>query len=254
MDMLIEHVPLKAQESVSSARLLAAKLRRAILAVPAESLIGKEDGLCRKYDCTRAMLRQAARLLEHQELLRVRRGPGGGYYGTRPSMRTVVEVSATYFAARGTTLGEAMIAAISFSVEAVRLAALAAPKHRGRQRMRTLFNELSTLIPEDTSSDAFIAQEEQIIDAIFALVGSTPLEVMAKVLNRLALDAYGNALFVRQPERRKVYRDMRLRTLQAILDQDPTSAVASMQEVNKLVDKWVTPEARASKIYDMRVS
>ena len=29
-------------------------------------------------------IQQAARVLEHEGLLKVRRGPGGGYYGTRP--------------------------------------------------------------------------------------------------------------------------------------------------------------------------
>jgi DNA-binding IscR family transcriptional regulator len=29
-------------------------------------------------------VQQAARVLEHEGLLAVRRGPGGGYYGTRP--------------------------------------------------------------------------------------------------------------------------------------------------------------------------
>jgi GntR family transcriptional repressor for pyruvate dehydrogenase complex len=61
-----------------------AVLREQIFAAEPGALIGSLHQLARALEVGIVTLQQAARVLEHEGLLEVRRGPGGGYYGMRP--------------------------------------------------------------------------------------------------------------------------------------------------------------------------
>jgi len=52
-----------------------------VLAAKEGALIGSEESLIADLGVSRSTLRQAARLLEREGLLRVKRGINGGYYG-----------------------------------------------------------------------------------------------------------------------------------------------------------------------------
>ena len=55
---------------------------------------------------SRALLREAVRLLEHHHIARMRRGPGGGLFVMAPSANAVTETAAIYLARRGMQLSE----------------------------------------------------------------------------------------------------------------------------------------------------
>lgn len=59
-------------------------LRERIYAVPEGERIGSLHELARSLEVGIVTLQQVARVLEHEGLLEVRRGPGGGYFGARP--------------------------------------------------------------------------------------------------------------------------------------------------------------------------
>ena len=55
---------------------------------------------------SRALLREAVRLLEHHHIARMRRGPGGGLFVMAPSADAVTEVAAIFLARRGMQLAD----------------------------------------------------------------------------------------------------------------------------------------------------
>src|ERR1700751_390118 len=65
-----------------------ARLRELALAIPDGDFLGSEEVLVDKLGVSRATVRQTARLLEREGLLRVRRGLNGGYFATRPNLNT----------------------------------------------------------------------------------------------------------------------------------------------------------------------
>ena len=69
-------------------------------------LVGTEPELIEQEGVSRALLREAVRLLEHHQIARMRRGPGGGLFVMAPSANAVTEVAAIYLARRGMKLGE----------------------------------------------------------------------------------------------------------------------------------------------------
>jgi DNA-binding FadR family transcriptional regulator len=69
-------------------------------------LVGTEPELIAREGVSRALLREAVRLLEHHHIARMRRGPGGGLFVMAPSADAVTEVAAIYLARRGMQLSE----------------------------------------------------------------------------------------------------------------------------------------------------
>jgi len=72
--------------------MLARKLQEAIVggAFPVGSPLGSERFLMAKYDCGRATVREALRVLRGQDLIEVRRGRNGGWFVCKPSEDRVV--------------------------------------------------------------------------------------------------------------------------------------------------------------------
>ncbi len=60
------------------------RLREKVFAAEPDTRLGSLKGLAEELGVGIVTLQQAARVLEHEGLLDVRRGPGGGYYGKRP--------------------------------------------------------------------------------------------------------------------------------------------------------------------------
>jgi len=83
-------------------------LRERVFAQEPGALLGSLQDLARGLGVGIVTLQQAARLLEHEGLLEARRGPGGGYYGTRPDEAALERAIAVYLRTHPASFGEAL--------------------------------------------------------------------------------------------------------------------------------------------------
>ena len=88
-------------------------------------LVGAESELMEHAGVSRAVLREAVRLLEHHGVARMRRGPGGGLFVVAPNPYAVTDVAAIYLARHGMRMGD--LAELRVGVE-VTLAGMAAER------------------------------------------------------------------------------------------------------------------------------
>jgi DNA-binding FadR family transcriptional regulator len=102
--------PLHRSERESAAYRAARPLRSEVLTRAQGDPLGSEDELAARPAISRPTLRQAARLLEHEQLLRVRRGVGGGYYVRKPEIGAVARAAAFHLQARKTTMRDLLTA------------------------------------------------------------------------------------------------------------------------------------------------
>jgi GntR family transcriptional repressor for pyruvate dehydrogenase complex len=79
----------------------AAKLRDRVLASEPDTQIGSLTEIAQALGVGIVTVQQAARILEHEGLLAVRRGPGGGYYGKRPDADSLQRALAAYLRVHG---------------------------------------------------------------------------------------------------------------------------------------------------------
>lgn len=108
----------------------AMELRKIVLELAPGTLLGSEEALIARLGCSRSTVRQVARLLEREGLLKVRRGINGGYFGARPDAGTIEATVSTYLETLDVDSHDATIVASALWVEAMRKAAAAAPEDR----------------------------------------------------------------------------------------------------------------------------
>ena len=63
---------------------------------PVGEVLGSETDLLERYQVSRAVFREAVRLVEHQQVARTRRGPDGGLVITEPTMGAVTDAVVLY--------------------------------------------------------------------------------------------------------------------------------------------------------------
>jgi len=78
----------------------------ATLGFPEGMVVGSEPELLERYGVSRAVFREAVRLVEHQQVARMRRGPGGGLVVTAPSVDSVTDAVAVYLYFVGAEIDE----------------------------------------------------------------------------------------------------------------------------------------------------
>lgn len=102
---------------------------------PTGRVLGSEADLIARYGVSRAVLREAVRLLEHRQVAGMRRGPGGGLIVRTPAVSAAVEVMATYLDFVGVSAEELHQARTILEVLAARLAATRIDE-AGAERLR----------------------------------------------------------------------------------------------------------------------
>ena len=143
-------------------------------------LVGTEPQLIGREGVSRALLREAVRLLEHHQIARMRRGPGGGLFVLVPSAHAVTEVAAIYLARRGMTLPE--LAELRMGVE---LATTGLAAARVDEEAVAALHE--ALAREETASEGERAEAMHDVHAAVAQAArNRALHLVALVLIRLS--------------------------------------------------------------------
>ena len=180
--LLPDSVVLAQSSQGKGAEAVARNITQAIVAQGLQpgDLVGTEPELIEREGVSRALLREAVRLLEHHQIARMRRGPGGGLFVMAPSANAVTEMAAIYLARRGMTLAD--LAELRTGVE-VAIADLAAA--RIDDEGRALLHE--ALAHEEHATDAERAEAVHDLHAAVAQAAQNRvLLLVALVLIRLS--------------------------------------------------------------------
>jgi DNA-binding FadR family transcriptional regulator len=122
-DVVVSSEPLDGKRAEAVARRITQEI--VVGGMRPGELVGAEKDLIEQERVSRAVLREAVRLLEHHQIARMRRGPGGGLIASEPSASAVTDIAAIYLARRGMRLTD--LAELRTGVE-VALAGLAADR------------------------------------------------------------------------------------------------------------------------------
>lgn len=201
----------------------AARLRDLALAAREGSLLGSEEALIARLGVSRATVRQVARLLEREGVLRVRRGINGGYFAARPDVHTIESTVSAYLAMFDTDLEDVFAIASVLWVEVMRKAA--AKSTPPAKALAARFKERVGALPADASHDQVLALELETRQAIFALIKSRYIELifhinMAFAQRQLQPTAAHRDSSAAHREFVREWRSAKLMELQAIGDGD----------------------------------
>lgn len=198
--------------------------------------LGNEDTLMAQLACARTTIRQAARLLEREGLLKVRRGIHGGYFSARPDADIIESTVSAYLTTLKMDPSEVTVLASALWVEAMRKAAGASADGVG-ERITRLRDRIAAL-PDLASFEMVRTLERESQDAIFEIADCNYIKLIFEIniafsQRRFSApitddDSPDHRLFVRR------WRDAKLLELDALSLGDRELAVAAAQLSRKV--------------------
>lgn len=206
------------QSGSGLAQASAERLRAMIYAKEAGERIGSLRSIAEELGVGIVTVQQAARVLEHEGLLEVRRGPTGGYYGARPDAASLERALAAFIRTDPVGWEEVLdITSLLFD-ELVAVAAQCSDQARRE--------DLSALLPLIERADGFEAittLEQEFQNALFAMVERPLFELLTRVALRFADDWSANPMHKTAIDTEH-WIVGRQRIIAAILDNDPELA------------------------------
>ncbi|GAB3115270.1 FadR family transcriptional regulator [Aestuariicella hydrocarbonica] len=139
-------------------------------------LLGSEDDLTDLLRVSRPTVRQVARLLEREGLLKVKRGINGGYFASRPSVEVIENSVSAYLKMLDVDTEDVTEIASVMWMTIVKKAA-SSPTEETRQLMAKLRSDVLSVTDEATFDD-ILAIEEENRREIFKLINSPYIELI----------------------------------------------------------------------------
>lgn len=156
---------------------------------PVGHVIGSEQELLSGYLVSRAVLREAVRLLEHHQIATMRRGPGGGLVVSEPDVASVVRSVSIYLDYRRTDAEQLFTARAAVELRVVELATERIDE-TGIRRLRAVVAEEAALVEailagDRPDGDRFDDVVHRVHDLLAELSGNEPLHLFVQVLTKL---------------------------------------------------------------------
>ena len=167
------------RETRKLAAQIASRIEADILAAgwPVGRVLGSESDLRERYGVSRAVLREAIRLVEHHQVATMRRGPSGGLVVKAPDSGPLTTAMVIYLEHMGATVADILNARLLLEPVAARLAA----ERMSEQGIATLRSALE----EESHLGASSGLRDLLHTALALLSGSATLRLFIEVLVEL---------------------------------------------------------------------
>ncbi|HEY3696815.1 FadR/GntR family transcriptional regulator [Phenylobacterium sp.] len=208
-------------------------------------LLGAEEDLIRRYRVSRPTLRQAAALVCQENLLRVKRGVGGGYFASRPDSRAVAHMAAVYLRTRQTRVSEVIRAVEPIRIELAKLAA-AGDNEAARDEMRQfLAGERATPDAQMRYRD-FLRSEREFGRILGDMSGNKVISLFLLILYDFSgMLGRNEDLYINRPHRVSEYREKRNRLAEALIEGDAELAVVAAKRCAMNASEWLLEDLGA---------
>jgi DNA-binding FadR family transcriptional regulator len=212
------------------------------LAADDGAYLGSEGDLIQLLGISRPTLRQAAKVVESDQLLSVRRGVNGGFYAIRPDARHVVQSPALWLRLQHATLDQMSEASQLILPEAA-ASATRCTDPALIEELRTFRDAIDQHFSETDSQSQTIRWETDLARLVARMSGNPVLALFIDIAYAFGLLERDIQLYRTSGDRRKAWRDMQREFCDAILAGDADQARAIGIERGRLVGGWIRAEA-----------
>jgi DNA-binding FadR family transcriptional regulator len=222
------------------------RLREEILSQPTGVSLGTETEIADRFTVGRATLRQAARILEQEQLITVQRGAKGGYVSRRPDVEGLARASTLYLSLRRATLKHLSVASRVLNVEVYRLAAMSDDEEK-REKLRRTVDELKASYHRDMSVSEYLRRGEKIRNCILELSDNPFLELFLRIVYFFGAQL-PTSVFTNAPDRIERMEARQWRVGEAILNREPEVTAALNAEGWRMIESWLDPHEGAQAL------
>lgn len=212
---------------------VADRLRDLVLSHPPGQQLGTLNEVMEKLGVGLVTMQQAARVLEHEGLLEIKRGPTGGYYGARPDHATIENAFATYMRVYNIGYREAFELTISLDCDII-CAAARNLDNNSAGKITALISQLDRC----ASAEDRIQFEIDFRETLLTIVEKPLLELLSHVAVQLYSRDSDPAIFASAVALND-WRDGRKNILHAILQSDEELAEFEAHRFRRKVLQWM---------------
>ena len=223
-----------AKQSRSTIEAAAAQFR-ALSLEAGDARLGSEDTLVATLGVSRATVRQVARLLEREGLLRVRRGINGGYFAARPDVDTIEQAVSAYLVTLDMDAQDVTTIASVLWVEVLRKAA--GLRTEAARTMARDFRERVAAVSPDAPFSEIVQLEQDSRTAIFELIKARYIELIFQINVAFAQKRFTATPEMEAADHRefiRAWRNAKLMELEAISDGDPELGMMAARHIRTL--------------------
>ena len=226
-------------KSSSTADRVAIILRERILSMEEEVYLGSEADLALEVGVSLPTLRQAARMLEYEELLTIKPGKGGGYFTRRPTIETAMK-SASQFLASKVLISNATFMDVADPMVIQALKAAVKCKDEG------LINELRLFVggKHEGSGNTQLPHEYSfnVSTDLMALLARMSKNILLELFlgilwNQVSLSRLSGT-FEGNKEIMVSNHASRISFAKAVLSKDKDKAISAWKKRSKLIRSW----------------
>ncbi|WP_396893611.1 FadR/GntR family transcriptional regulator [[Mycobacterium] wendilense] len=223
--------PAAGRRAARLARLLEAEIIRRNW--PLGESLGSEPQLQEQYGVSRSVLREAVRLIEHHQVARMRRGPGGGLIVTTPDAAPATRAMVIYLEYVGTTVDELFAARLLLEPLACGLAA----ERVDEPEIAALRAALAATADQPERGDLHLALAEA--------AGNPVLALFVEILTRLTA-RYARGTGPPTADARRGLRADHAAIVDAVTAGDVTRARTLTEQHVRAVTEWLRDQPRTA--------
>lgn len=215
----------------SAPEAIAGQLLEEVIRHSEETLLGSENELVARFAVSKQTLRQAARLLEYQQLLTVRRGWHGGYFSRVPDTTGVAKSVAILLRAKGVAVAQTTRMMRILRREAAFLAC---------EKLNEAFSARLEIFANDRgdgSADRLRESHVEFCSLVAEMSGDPVLHVFTEIILAYAGIPHEDRLW-ENPDRLTFAVDHHRRLGRAILSRDAATAVAITDGFYDQLESW----------------
>jgi DNA-binding FadR family transcriptional regulator len=208
--------------------------RHWVLALEGEGeFLGSERELTERLNVSRPTFRQVARLLEQEQLISIRRGPGGGFFSRKPSFDGIAHMMSIYLVAQRARLSDMLQVGRPLLVDAACLAATSGDDIARRGPWEFLRSQRAEL----DSRAGFARHAIGFNHALVAISTNPMLEIFMQIIQEFA--GHFDSLRGFTAGRARRYLSAQRRLALAIREGDPEIAAIMAGRMSDELAHWV---------------
>lgn len=202
--------------------------------------LGAEADLLKRLDVSRPTLRQAAKIVESDRMITVRRGTNGGFFAARPDASDVIRAPARYLRLQGATIAD-VHAVTKLIAEGVVVAAAFSVDTGLRERVADFRDRIDG---NDTVSNLIHAETE--LARLLAMMSGNPAaQLFIEIGYTFGRDDRQLHFYQTAADRERA-RTLQRALCDAVLARDPEVGRLMMQRRSAMIGEWLVREGAAA--------
>jgi DNA-binding FadR family transcriptional regulator len=221
--------------------------REALNAVPG-TFLGSTAELVERFKVSRPTFRQAAKVLEQEQLLTVRTGIGGGYFVRQPDTAAVAHMTDVYLQSRDVTVEQVLTIFSTLYVLVARTAAMWREKNGSPIKLREFAQQEGQAVGVQIDWPTHVSNQSQMIDILADLSGNPLMKLFFTITREMMTPYYLERMVPPGSEEIAHARTTRIKLMVAILDGEPDFAEVVARRYMEQVERWLLAEQAQRRI------